>query len=1052
MCPDAPYVNPQAGSLNVSPMNPPNMVESPENQGISPAGSVSNTNNQNVVTIQSFQNMTEILISQMKVLEDRHTNQMREVMNLINRMQFGSPPITIGETASSSGNSTDSQRDMLPSRVVSPPEATPTTRHSSFPIVIDVNLCPKRYDNIPEYLNHETIFKTYDVNKAYDKAQIPQQLWEGYLFNQILVLGANGTQIIAQVVGEPASEAIHTFIAECNKLGLLCHPLCRAQYNGSELHPQQMIQIEASTVMTGVNLIKSLEAKLPEIKVLQSKEFQQESAQPEMRQEESNKKPKISSIADVPNSSTSIVVGLKPKAVAKEKLDLRDYFNANILPDLSPHFSLQQNHFLFQKAIFQVSNRYENKSVDPECLIQEYFQEFASLLDQNIKYATSNFAHKDVNMERMKIMSLPYLPNDLSQVLPTRRRCWFCGRNNSKVRQVLEKYPYKPFDHDSLVEETLPKDNYLLCNICVSTDNSESDVQDKTLRRKGYNYIPSSEIKSSDGTYTFAKETLHRTMCFGGEESEIYPPHPSALIPKSKFLDENSFDSFKAIGKLHSGGKDSQPPSDSSSSSDGDDMPPKKSGGHHKKEYEESDVSGPVSKNSDTAGNVRPSRGYSLKELDTITLKIDKFGRNMKSEKLDGDLKKERCVEQLGKVLDEIIKDLFEDPVIESYLENETVQQNQYSLGKFNAKLARTVAQKDSVLLGALNASKNLKEEMKTFEQFKLYLAKRCTNKASAQNYLNFISFKRNSKSFQLGVQSLQQLYEQASIIFPLLRSMNLIAEKDAEVLDGDGVMLKIYHNLHQPCKAYIDRQMVSMSITWNNLSMKWLVEQCLMFESELRHERGVRFNNMLEYDTEETDTLTPESQSVNEHSESAQQMLSVINSSVKNEVKKVFKRYGSQRPPYRKGLKRNPYKPFTHGSNNKFVKKRSFRAVTNAENKVLNALSPHDPCFYCGEKGHTYRFCPKKPDLNDKTVQQKISAGLENWKRTQSKRLSKMSIDSFEEEGGDSNPNTSQSEAETDPDGDETESEESEDDQDGESDLEQESVEGDPVTTDEEQ
>ena len=54
----APYVNPQAGSLNVSPMNPPNMVESPENQGISPAGSVSNTNNQNVVTIQSFQNMT----------------------------------------------------------------------------------------------------------------------------------------------------------------------------------------------------------------------------------------------------------------------------------------------------------------------------------------------------------------------------------------------------------------------------------------------------------------------------------------------------------------------------------------------------------------------------------------------------------------------------------------------------------------------------------------------------------------------------------------------------------------------------------------------------------------------------------------------------------------------------------------------------------------------------------------------------------------------------------------------------------------------------------
>ena len=166
--------------MNVSPMNPPNMVESPGDQGISSVGSISNTN-QNVVTIQSFQNMTEILISQMKVLEERHTNQMREVMNLINRMQFGSPPITIGETASSSGNSTDSQRDMLQSRVVPSPEATPTSRHSSsFPIVIDVNLCPKRYDNIPEYLNHETIFKTYDVNKAYDKAQIPQQLWKEF--------------------------------------------------------------------------------------------------------------------------------------------------------------------------------------------------------------------------------------------------------------------------------------------------------------------------------------------------------------------------------------------------------------------------------------------------------------------------------------------------------------------------------------------------------------------------------------------------------------------------------------------------------------------------------------------------------------------------------------------------------------------------------------------------------------------------------------------------------------------------------------------------------
>ena len=335
------------------------------------------------------------------------------------------------------------------------------------------------------------------------------------------------------------------------------------KYNGSELHPQQIIQIEASSVMTGVNVIKSLEAKLPEIKVLQSKESQQESAQSEMRQE-SNNKPKINSSTDVQNAPMNVVVGPKPKVAAKEKLDLRDYFNANILPDLSPHFSLQQNHFLFQKAIFQVSNRYENQSVDPEYLIQEYFQEFASLLDQNIEYATSDFAHKDVNMERMKIMSLPYLPNDLSQVLPTRRRCWFCGRNNSKVRQVLEKYPYKPFDHDSLVEEgTLPKDNYLLCNICVNTDNTYPDMQNQALRRKGYNYIPSSEIKSSDGTYTFAKETLHRTMCFGGEESEIYPPHHSAFISKSKFLDETSFDKVKAIGKLHSKGKDSHPPSDS---------------------------------------------------------------------------------------------------------------------------------------------------------------------------------------------------------------------------------------------------------------------------------------------------------------------------------------------------------------------------------------------------------------------------------------------------------------------------------------------------------
>ena len=132
----------------------------------------------------------------------------------------------------------------------------------------------------------------------------------------------------------------------------------------------------------------------------------------------------------------------------------------------------------------------------------------------------------------------------------------------------------------------------------------------------------------------------------------------------------------------------------------------------------------------------------------------------MKSDKVDGDLKKERCVENLGKVLDEIQKDLLDDPVIQDYLKNESVQSEQYSLGEFNSKLARTIAKKDSVLLAALNSTKNLKDEMMSLEKFHLHLAKRCTNKGSAQNYLNFVSYKRNSKTFQLGVQELQQLYE----------------------------------------------------------------------------------------------------------------------------------------------------------------------------------------------------------------------------------------------------------------------------------------------------
>ena len=186
-------------------------------------------------------------------------------------------------------------------------------------------------------------------------------------------------------------------------------------------------------------------------------------------------------------------------------------------------------------------------------------------------------------------------------------------------------------------------------------------------------------------------------------------------------MDDNSSGSFTSTLDKQShgghGGRNPSEPSDSSSSSDSDGKPSKKGDHRHNsrysnsdKDYEESERSVPPSRKFDN--NSKPPRLYNLKELDTITNKIERFGKNMKSDKLDGDLKKERCVENLGKVLDEIQKDLLDDPVIQDYLKNESVQSEQYSLGEFNSKLARTIAKKDSVLLAALNSTKNLKNEI----------------------------------------------------------------------------------------------------------------------------------------------------------------------------------------------------------------------------------------------------------------------------------------------------------------------------------------------------
>ena len=189
--------------------------------------------------------------------------------------------------------------------------------------------------------------------------------------------------------------------------------------------------------------------------------------------------------------------------------------------------------------------------------------------------------------------------------------------------------------------------------------------------------------------------------------------------------------------------------------------------------------------------------------------------------------------------------------------------------------------------------------------------------------------------------------------------------------------------------------------------------------------------------------------------------MLSTINSTIKDGVKKevrsYFKRYGSQgRQPFKRNFFNRSKSP-----------KRSLRKITKAETKVLNALTPQDPCFYCGEKGHPYRFCPKKPNLNDKNVQKKISEGFENWKRSQTKKLHKMHIDSFIDgtDDDENKSNTSFSESETDQKADDTttegtdvdnSSDESDSDEEAtgvlEFDTDKESVDGDPTTTDDEQ